>query len=98
MDVSRIFEAAEKASKIVNLEDRIRSKEEQIASVTCLKCGNCDHWMKTSCRPEKERGEFKSVSSPACEDFAISPSALMLRDMFTEHLEDIKRQLKEARE
>ena len=69
---------------------RIQQKQEQIRSVTARRCGNCHHWMKSSCKPEKERKEFKSCNSLACGDFEPSWSRDELLKQFTQELDAIK--------
>ena len=70
-----IFDAAIRAGEIAGLERQIAEKKEQIRSVTEQRCGNCFHWMKTTCKPEKQGKRFCSTNSPACNDF--SPDQLL---------------------
>ena len=42
------------------------------------KCGDCYHWMKTTCVPEKQWGQFKSCYSLPCKDFTRGPQCAQL--------------------
>jgi len=89
MNVAGIFDAFMKASDIVALRDQALRKQEQIDSVRSRLCGNCAHWMKTTCAPEKVHGQFKSMASPACAAFAQCVSSRDLEDKFRGELERI---------
>lgn len=69
MNVDQIFDAIGKASAYVIACDQRAGKRKQLSDVLARRCGNCYHWMKSSCRPEKEHGQFKSSNSCACKDF-----------------------------
>lgn len=69
MDVNKIFDVAMKVSDEIDRVDKIEKKQQQIQSVESKRCGNCDLWMKSTCRPEKEFKQFKSCNSFACKDF-----------------------------
>ena len=86
-----IFDAVIAVTAEVHKADAIHKKEQQIASVLAARCGNCDHWMKTSCKPEKERGEFKSMNSVACPDFRLGFSSQMLAEDFRKELRELER-------
>ncbi len=93
MNVDSIFDALGKASQYVIVQDQYINKEKQINSVQLKRCGNCEHWMKSSCAPEKELGQFKSMSSIGCKDFILSNvSECMVKD-FTGELQEIKLKL-----
>jgi len=69
-EVNDFFDAVLQADRVVGLR---RQRAEKVAQLNGLKnerCGNCSHWMKVECKPEHERGRFKSASSFACKDFA----------------------------
>lgn len=58
-----------------------REMEARVRDIRSLKCGNCDHWMKTTCYPEKQLNQFKSCASIACKDFTINePMAEILEE------------------
>jgi len=88
-EVDAIFDAVGKASSYVHLCHNIREKKEQIRNVQQKRCGNCDHWMKSSCKPEKEKKQFKSCNSFACGDFERDYFSKQLEAKFTEELERI---------
>lgn len=90
MDVNAIFNAVNKASKYIHLEDAISRKEAQIKNVLTRRCGNCFHWMKSSCIPEKKYKQFKHCNSHGCKDFALSPFQEELSAGFREELETLK--------
>ncbi len=69
MDVDAIFDGFARFSAAVHLHDEIRKLQRRIRNSERRECGNCNHWMKSSCKPEKEGGNFKSMSSYACKDF-----------------------------
>lgn len=69
MNINGIFDAFMKMSEYSGLRNQAARKQEQIASVLQRRCGNCDHWMKTSCKPEKVHKQFKSSGSIACGAF-----------------------------
>ena len=74
MNVDRIFDAVGKASVYVIACDKINEKRKQLSDVQARRCGNCYHWMKSSCAPEKQHGQFKSSISYACKDFYLDDS------------------------
>ena len=67
--VDDIFDAVGAMAKESIRKNKIWDKQAQIDSVTKRECGNCGHWMKSTCKLEKERGQFKSMNTVACEDF-----------------------------
>ncbi len=81
---------ADKLSEVVHRRARIRAKEFQFASVTEKRCGNCYHWMKSSCKREKQFGEFKSSASAGCGEFEMCPQSDLLAAKFRGELEDLK--------
>ena len=85
-----IFAAAIEASKAMILEQRISQKKDQIRSVTTRRCGNCDLWMKSTCKPEKERGKVVSMNSFACSAFRFCPSSIMLKEEFEKELSEMQ--------
>ena len=84
-----------RASAILVLADKRRNKAEQLKSVTERRCGNCYHWMKNSCKPEKELKQFKSMNSYACKDFALSDCGSLI-PKFTQELAEIDQEIKIA--
>lgn len=81
-EVDAIFDAVAKASHIGHLAHKIQEKRAQIREVAAKRCGNCFHWMKSSCKPEKVHRQFKSCSSLACEDFERSRCSERLEEQF----------------
>lgn len=69
MNVDAIFDAFADVTARVHKADELRKKQQEIAGARRKECGNCWHWMKSTCKPEKDRGEFKSMSSYPCRDF-----------------------------
>lgn len=90
MDVNAIFDAVSKAANFVCLQDAICKKQEQIRNVLSKRCGNCFHWMKSSCIPEKKHKQFKSCESYGCKDFELCPFSEGLAKKFKEELKDLK--------
>jgi len=93
MDVNAIFDAVSRASRLLLLQDQYTQKFAQIKSCQNTRCGNCDHWMKSSCGPEKKRKEFKSCDSLGCKDFIFSYNSMCLIKEFTKELNKIKDKL-----
>lgn len=96
MNVDAIFDAFGKLSQLTVLADKQREKQAQIKSVNEKRCGNCYHWMKSSCIPEKQHKKFKSTSSRACKDFHQCPAMAGLSDAFEIELKDINEKIREA--
>lgn len=69
MDANAIFDALIAASAATLRIEAIKEKKKRIADAKEKRCGHCEHWMKTSCKPEKKQGMFKSANSFACGDF-----------------------------
>ncbi len=72
MNVDSIFDAVSQYAASVMAAEAISRKRRQIVEAKQLRCGNCWHWMKRSCKPEKQRGYFKSISSFGCGDFELT--------------------------
>ena len=89
-DVQDIFDAVGEMAKASILAQRISEKKAQVRSVTKRVCGNCDHWMKSTCKPEKEHGRFKSMNGLTCIDYKASYSSLMLKEEFEAELSEIQ--------
>jgi hypothetical protein len=53
------------------------------------KCGNCYHWMKSSCKPENELNQVKSCNAYPCKDFDLYDDAKLI-PKFTEELQEIE--------
>ena len=97
MDADAIFDAFGKAARYVILCDRRSEKAEQLRGVQERRCGNCTHWMKSSCAPEKKRGQFKSCNSLACGDFTLSTVCGLIAK-FTHELAEIDKRISTLRE
>ncbi len=96
-DINQIFDILSNLSTLAIINDRYNSKLKQIKSVQKKVCGNCGHWMISSCYPEKELKQFKSSSSYACKDFVLVHSSKYLIKRFELELEEIKTELKKVR-
>lgn len=97
MNINTIFDVLGKASQILHIQDQYQSKLAQIESVQSKRCGNCDHWMKSSCVLEKEHGQFKSMGSLACENFILAHSSKYMIKEFTDELRKIELKLVEEK-
>jgi|SRR5581483_743036 len=97
MDVNAVFDAFGTFADVVHLSDDRQAKQAQIRDVNARRCGNCDHWMKTTCAPEKQHGQFKSNYSTACVAFALSPGSKRSNEQFVIELAEINRKLASLR-
>ena len=70
-EVNAIFDAAIAASKYLQLLDKRNQLVKQLQDMRAKICGNCFHWMKSSCVPEKQHKQFKSCNSSGCKDFTL---------------------------
>lgn len=93
MNVNAIFDAVAKATNYVHLQDEIYKKQAQVRNVLSKRCGNCWHWMKSSCVPEKEHNQFKSCDSFGCKDFSLCPFSKELAKKFENELECLKKKI-----
>jgi hypothetical protein len=93
MNVDAIFGAFDRFSELTGLVDQQQRKQAQIQAVNSRRCGNCDHWMKTTCVPEKQHGQFKSNGSLACGAFTLSDGSKRLNEKFTVELAEISSKL-----
>ena len=92
MDANKIFDAAIKIFDEIDRADKIEKKQQQIQSVENKRCGNCDYWMKSTCRPEKEFKQFKSCNSIACIDFKLDGVSRELITKFKKELIEIEKE------
>lgn len=88
-EMDAIWDAAAAASAYVIREDQIQKKRQQIRECTSRTCGNCFHWMKSSCVPEKKHGQFKSINSVACELFELSGLSARIAEGFEDELAEL---------
>jgi len=95
MNINAIFDAISKASSQIIWEDKAREKRKQIRDAELKRCGNCFHWMKTSCVPEKKHKQFKSCNSFGCKDFSLCPFHADLIEKFRKELSEIELKLYE---
>jgi len=95
MDAESVFDGFDKLSDITMKLHNIRCLEEKIKDNLSRICGNCDKWMKNTCKPEKQHGQFKSYSSIACNDFVICSSS---ETMALEQQEELKKKQEELSE
>ena len=72
MDAVGIFDAMNRASRLMHAECDRRQLQRDIIEAERQSCGNCWKWMKNECKPEKEHGQFKSCESSGCDGFEIS--------------------------
>ena len=94
--INVIFDALGKTAQICQIKDQYQNKLAQIESVQAKRCGNCEHWMKSSCVPEEEHGQFKSMNSLACKNFILAHSSKYMLKEFTDELRKIGLKLKES--
>lgn len=90
MDANAIFDAVLQAGAEVMAEEAIRSKCRELTEAKEKRCGNCDRWMKSSCTPEKEHGQFKSMRSFPCRDFERCLFSTRLIQQRTIELHDLE--------
>ncbi|MGI9338346.1 MAG: hypothetical protein ACR2P4_07555 [Gammaproteobacteria bacterium] len=81
MNIDLIFEAAARAGAYLSVEDQRNEKVKQLHEAQARKCGNCYHWMKTSCIPETEHNHFKSCNSTACGDFVLDYTVNLIQEI-----------------
>lgn len=91
MSAGKIFEAASKALRYVILQEKIHEKRVQLGGVKSKTCGNCFHWMKSSCVPRKKYKLIKSCNSPACDDFTFNLFKESLAKRFSNEIDELKR-------
>jgi hypothetical protein len=96
-EVERIFGMFDGLSEMIHLQDEVNRKQAQIRSVNERRCGNCGHWMKTSCAPEKQHKQFKSINSVACGAFALDAGSRRLNDQFAVELQELAGKLDAAK-
>jgi len=94
-DVDRIFDAISNFSCAMLRLDAIRQKEQELFEAQKKECGSCFHWMKSSCVPEKERWQFKSMSSHVCKDFHRTGRSIELIKQREEELQVLKKDFEE---
>lgn len=68
-----LWKAVGLAAEAIHREDKIRTLQKEIRSCLERRCGNCNHWMKSTCKPEKIGKQFKHRNSFACGDFSQCP-------------------------
>lgn len=93
-DANAIFGAVASLSAVVHLDDKIKQKKAQIELCVSKTCGNCWHWMKTTCVLEKEQGLFRSMNDRACKRFSLDPGSQKLAWEFEQELETIEKKRK----
>lgn len=64
-----IFDAFGRAVELMAQQDKIRAKRREVFDAEQKRCGSCWHWMKSSCKPEKEHRQFKHINSFPCPAF-----------------------------
>jgi hypothetical protein len=94
MDAEKIFDAVGKLGVLVHLKHEHSQKLEQLRSVQSRRCGNCFHWMKSSCIPEKKHKQFKSRNSFACKDFELYDLGVLI-PKFKAELAEIENRLED---
>lgn len=88
MDANAIFDALIAASDSVIRADAIRMKKHRILEVKKRECGHCRHWMKSTCKPENEKGIFKSIIDLPCGDFERTQWYIKFIQKLEEELEE----------
>lgn len=83
------FDAAIRASKQIHAEAKRREIEEDLRSAARLRCGNCEHWMKSRDCPVEAHGCKPSCNGPACSKFERSRRVV-------QHIDTLKAKLEEA--
>ncbi len=86
-EIDKIFDILEKTGILIGLLDRKNEKLKQLHSVQRRKCGNCFHWMKSSCKAEKVHGQFKSGETFACAEFKLQDIGGLIKKFETELIE-----------
>ncbi len=89
-EATAILEAILEADRRIQRLRDIQQKQNQIASVSAKRCGNCYFWMKTKCVPEKVHKQFKSHNSVGCELFELDSGSLRLAETFAAELAALK--------
>ena len=84
-DINQVWDIAGRISAFILEQDLIEIKQRKIKSLQEHRCGNCQYWMKSSCIPEKEHKQFKTMNSPGCDLFQLSESSkYLLREIESE--------------
>jgi len=86
-EVDAIFDAVGNACDLVYKQDEINKAKKRLAQAEKKNCGYCQLWMTSYCKPEKEHGQFKSMSGYPCRDFQ---RAQIYKDMIVERKEELK--------
>jgi hypothetical protein len=89
MNIDRMFDEFSAAAKAISRGVSLRDKLRQIGDSEARNCGNCSKWMTRDCKPERERGQFKSCNSSACAEFDRSGEAIRLEAEFRRELAQI---------
>jgi hypothetical protein len=90
-EANLIFDALIKAC---DLDAKLHARDQkasQLHRVTKNRCGNCYHWMKSSCVPEKKGGQFKSSDSLGCAAFESCMGDLIKK--FQSELDEINSEI-----
>lgn len=93
MDVNTFFKDIIKYGEKQTLFEQYKCKLDQLKTVQAKRCGNCFHWMKNSCIPEKKHKRFKSADSLGCEAFKLGYFSGELVKQFKCELATIKEKL-----
>ncbi len=86
-DVDAIFNILSKASEFIHKQDEINKARKHLVGMEEKKCGMCQYWMRSDCKPEKELGQFKSAKSFPCKDFEREQ---IYKDMIVKRKEKLK--------
>ena len=86
MNIDALFDAVAHAGGTIILANRVKLKQEQTASVTAERCGNCNLWMKDGCVPEKNTGRLRSMNDFACRRFVLGYSSKILLAQFEQEM------------
>lgn len=88
-NINDIWNIVADFSAILIKHDQITQKQQQIKNCRSHACGNCEHWMKSGCIPEKEHKKFKSISSQGCKLFQLSWSSEKIAKDLEKELQEL---------
>lgn len=87
MNADQVFDAFSQLSARVHAMDTVAKLQGELRRLRTPMCGHCSMWMTNQCKPEKERGQFKSSSSFACSAFDLTRSTVRLIEKRESELE-----------
>lgn len=90
MSIEDAWDMGKKFSAAVHHQDEVNRKQDQLLRAYASRCGNCFHWMKATCYPEKHLKQFKSADSLACHSFERSQRSSQDIHTYTQELGQLK--------